>query len=210
MIKKYSILGIILFMLACSSQTTKITGSWKEYQDKTYDFNKIAVLGVFPKADTRIVLEDKLETLMEEQGFNADGGLGFLPPTATEGSLGIDIVKAFLDSEKVDAVMLVSIFQINDQKTYYSGAYTYYPWNDASFGDYYGQMQNVLYTPGYYTVSTNVFLEVNLYTYPDEELIWSAQTKTVNMTDLDRGAESVSKAIVKGLLTDKVLQPNQK
>jgi hypothetical protein len=90
-----------------------------------------------------------------------------------------------------------------------SGSYYYVPWTQAQFGDYYGQMSNYLYAPGYQKISTTFFLESNLYSYPAGELLWSAQTVSTDVTDVKRGAQILAKVIVKQLFKDEVLEADK-
>jgi hypothetical protein len=193
------------FLLPGCGTTTKVTGTWKQYPDETFDFNKLAVVGITRQAEGRRVVEEEISDLLNGSGFRALGGLDFLPPNANEENLPLEVLIQFLDSEDVDGVLTVSVLRTKDTKQHVSGSYYYYPWSEAYFGDYYGQMKNYLYAPGYSTVSTTFFLETNLYSFPEGELLWSAQTASSDVTDIRTGAKSLSKTIVNQLIKEKVL-----
>jgi hypothetical protein len=53
----------------------------------------------------------------------------------------------------------------------------------------------------------NVFVETNLYSFPDETLIWSGQSKTSDISDLERSADIFSDVIVKELIKSQVIIP---
>ena len=199
------ILVMALFIVGCGT-STKVIGSWQADSSKTYHFDKIAIIGIAAIPERRKIIEEKIEDLLRSKGINADGGLEFLPPNATYENITEEILFGFLKNERVDAVLTISLRRINKSTTYVSGTYYYYPWNDAPFGDYYGQMKNVFYAPGYTTSSATVFLESNLYSFPDEKLLWSAQTESVDVTELNIFAETVAKAVVTDLLKRKVIE----
>jgi hypothetical protein len=201
-----SIIVISIYLSGCGS-STKVTGFWKEYPDKSFDFEKIGIIGISKNATVRKAVENHIDVLLTEQGFNTVGGFAFLPPQATEENLTIEVLLKLLETEKVDAVLTVSLLRTQDSKQYVSGSYYYYPWTEVPFNDYYGQMSNYLYSPGYTIESRSYFLESNLYTFPEGELIWSAQTKSTNVTELNEGAGEVARAIVRNLITSKTIMP---
>ena len=198
---------IILIYLSGCGPSTKVTGYWKEYPDKSLYFEKIGIIGISKNANARKAVENHLDVFLTDQGFNTVGGFAFLPPQATEENLTLEILLKLLETEKVDAVLTVSLLRVQDSKQYVSGNYYYYPWTEAPFNDYYGQMRNYLYAPGYSIESRSYFLESNLYSFPEGELIWSAQTKSTNINDPEKGAKEVARAIVRNLLTSKTITP---
>jgi hypothetical protein len=200
-----SIIILILLLFAGCGSTTKVTGFWKEYPDKSFTFKKIGIIGISKNANGRKAVEGYLYDLLTDKGFNAVGGYMFLPPQANEENISLEMLLEFLKAEQVDAVLTVSLLRTQDKKQYVSGSYYYYPWTEAPFGDYYGQMRNYLYAPGYTIESRSYFLESNLYSFPEGELLWSAQTKSTDIYDLDRGAKAVAQALVQNLLQTKTI-----
>jgi len=197
----------LLLVLSQCGTTTKLTGSWEQNPDETYHFKKIAIIGIAKVADVRKMVEDNIETLLREQGINAVGGLTFLPPEATKENISPELVKAFLTSEGADAVITISMLRRQDRKEVTGGGYYYVPYSNAYFGDYYGQMSNYYYSPGYEYTSTDVFLETNLYSFPEGKLLYSAQTETVDFSSAEIAASQLSKEIVKDLTDKKVVMP---
>ena len=194
-----------LIITSCGT-TTKLLGSWSKYPDKPLHFNNIAIIGIAKIADVRKIVEDKMEMAMRSEGFIANAALTFLPPNATKENMERDLVLAFLESAKADAVMTISLLRKEDRKEYVSGGYYYnYGYSDVYFNDYYGQMRNYVYAPGYEISSSDVFLEVNLYTFPEGLLIWTCQTETVDFSSIELAATQLSNVVVKELVEKKVL-----
>ncbi len=79
---------------------------------------------------------------------------------------------------------------------YYRGFYTYW----------YGSYDRV-YTPGYYESSTEIFLESNLYDVATEELLWSAQSKSVNPESIPELVRDYAEVLVRDLLAKNVIEP---
>lgn len=204
---KNILIFFILGIMTSCGYNTKMTGTWREYPDKSVSYNNIAVLALTKNLEARKLIEDLVDQKLNNYGINAMAGLLFLPPNATKDNISPDVVKELLTLNGFDAVMTISVLGKEDTRRYVPGSYLYSPINNASFYDYYGQMSNYLYAPGYYTGSVYVFLETNLFEYPGGKMIWSGQSETSNITDLRKSADIFSDIIVKELLKNKVIEP---
>jgi hypothetical protein len=104
--------------------------------------------------------------------------------------------------------MTISLVQI-DKKQEYSGGVSvgvYVPaYYNQPFYDYYGSMSGYAYSPGYYTETTDVYLETNIFSFPEGKLIWSAQTATYDLTNVEQTAQDLATAIVESMVKDQVV-----
>ena len=73
------------------------------------------------------------------------------------------------------------------------------------FGRYYSTIYDRVYQPGYYTTSTDYFLESNLYDIASGNLLYSVQTKSFDPSSATALASDNSKKIVKDLKEKGVL-----
>ncbi|MBE9483488.1 MAG: hypothetical protein IMY74_01505, partial [Bacteroidetes bacterium] len=73
------------------------------------------------------------------------------------------------------------------------------------FYDYYGGFNNYYYSPGYYTGSVQIFLEANFFDFESGELLWSAQTKTTDLTNIDKMAVEFADVIVADFIRQNVV-----
>ncbi|MBE9492582.1 MAG: hypothetical protein IMY70_06835 [Bacteroidetes bacterium] len=195
----------VIFLISCAGGT-KITGSWSNKEDTPVKFDKIAVIGITSKASTRKVIENDIATKLNEKGYNAVAGLQFLPPNASKENLSKEILLEFLKVNNFDGVIGVSVLSAEKHTTKISGGYYWIPKYDVPLSDYYGQMSNYVYSPGYYTNTEIFFLECNLYTFPKGELIWSVQTETVSLETLYQTIANYANIVVRDLLKKKVLE----
>jgi hypothetical protein len=110
-------------------------------------------------------------------------------------------------SEGVDAAFTMSVRHMEDTRRYVPARGVYYTpyYSNVSFYDYYGGFSNYYYTPGYYTGSVQVFLEANFFNLESGELIWSAQTKTVDVTDVKKMAVQFADVIVADFIRQNVV-----
>ncbi|MBK7255793.1 MAG: hypothetical protein IPI04_18230 [Ignavibacteria bacterium] len=96
----------------------------------------------------------------------------------------------------VDGAMVLSLMDkrkpniIFPGSTYYSPYSGYYPFNNYYWGTY-----NTVYSPGYTTKSTEYFLSSNFYDMSNEQLLWSAQSETMNPQSIKDFSASFSKRL---------------
>ena len=196
---------IIAALLINSCRTsTQITGSWKA-EDVAHHFDKLVIAGIASTPDVRKAIGAKLEQLLQDKEVPATGGLHFLPPAADEENLTLEMLMEFLNLEKADGVLTITVLRMDDSKRYVPGSYYYSPPEEEYLTDYYGQMKNYIYLPGYSYHNISVFLEANLYTFPEGKLLWSAQTETIGARDLEEGAVEVAEALVNNLISNDVI-----
>jgi hypothetical protein len=205
---KYKPLALILLLSAFMScgPTTKMTATWRA-SDDGQSFKNIAVIAIAKNLEARKTVEAMVEDKLIKAGIRATAGLTFLPPNATKDNIPVDVVKQFLLVEGFDAVITISLLGKEDTRRYVSGSYAYAPAYAYSFNDYYGGMYSYIYSPGYYAGSLDIFLETNLFTWPEGELVWSGQSETYDVTNLERSADTFSDILVKEIVESKVIVP---
>ena len=201
----FIILTIIFLGMACSTGT-KVTGSWTKPEQEPESFNKIVVLGIGHNSENSRIFEDHVETRLATRGYPVIAALDLLPPNAAIGTITKDIVVDIFRAANVDAVFTMSMRHMEDTRRYVSGQGYYMPYYyNVPFYDYYGSFNNYYYTPGYYTGSFQVFLEANLFDFSTGELLWSAQTKTVDVQDIEKMAEQFADVIVADFIGQNVV-----
>ncbi len=208
MYKTFRILIIALTFISISCSTsTKLTATWKSDPEGSYRFNNMAIIGIANKPEIRKSIEDALEMQLDSKGFNTTGALMFLPPNASKENISREIVIEFLKSNHFDAVITVGLVRKEENSTYVAGQYYYVPNYNAPFYDYYGQMSNLYYSPGYYEESTSFLLQTNLYSFPDGNILWSAQTETSPLKELSQTASVLATTLATELVNSKTILP---
>lgn len=205
-IVKILIILLISLMVSYCSTSTKVLGTWKKSEEQRYKYDKIAILGIAHDASTRKVFEVAMEERLLAVGFSAEGALDFLPPNANEDNTPPEVVMAFFKSAKVDAIMTISILEVNDNRRYVPGSVYYLPYYSTyTFYDHYVEYYDFVYVPGFYTGELDVFMEANLFDFETGDLIWSAQTETMDLNSTAEIAASYADVLVDDLLKSNVL-----
>lgn len=196
----------LLFVISCSN--TKVTSSWKDDKVNTSQYKKIMVLGIIRDKDRtlREQLENELVTNLKAQGYDASSALQEYGPKAFN-KFSEEEIADKLKNSGYDAVLTTSLLDKSKDKHYTPGNVSYQPagvyYN--RFGRYYTTVYDRVYTPGYYTTSTNFFLESNLYDTRTGDLVYSVQSKSFDAESPAKLSSDYAKTIIKDMKKNKVL-----
>lgn len=201
----------VIFLMSCGTNT-QIVGAWTS-QDipagKSYE--KVFIAALTPNTNVQKAVEANLASAARQRGIEAaTSGQTFVKSFTQENqptkSELLDKVKA----QNADAIFTVTLLDQESETRYVPGSTTYYPMSHGgyygNFYNYYNTMYPMTYDPGYYKTDKIYYLESNLYDAETEKLIWSAQSKTVNPSNIDSFARDYTQAMVDELIKDGVLK----
>ncbi len=181
----------------------------KDHQARSFD--KLLVIGMSTNVVARATVEDELVYFLRMKGINAIAASSVLPPNRRVVSEPAEVQKQKLIDAGYDGVMAISLLEKKDETKYVQGTGTYAPvtfygGHYQSLYTYYPHMYSNVYQPGYYVNSQTIILNTSLFNVNDGELLWSAQSKTVDPASLDEFANSYSKSMVTHLLKKEILK----
>jgi hypothetical protein len=212
LMKKSLMLAAILVVAACGS-TTSITGSYKAPGVGEVGYKKVFVSALNDKIAVRQSVESEIANYLNSKGYTAVKSTDIFP--ANFHSSGNDkdkdaVLKAIRETN-ADGILTLALVNKENETRYVpgSGGYPvggYY----GTFGAYYGYGYNSFYSPGYYTNDKIYYVETNLYDAKTENLVWSAQSKTVNPSSIDDFMKGYEKAIAEQLIKDGLVKPAAK
>ena len=197
------------FLFSCNS--TRVISSYKDPAAPVKSYHKILVLGIFQQKDRSIrqQTETALANRLKDLGYDAVTAMDQYGPKAFE-KVPEDQVADKLRSSGFDAVITTALLDKKKDQQYQPGRVSYQPvgvyYN--RFGRYYSTVYDRVYDPGYYTTSTDYFLESNFYDISSGNMVYSVQTKAFDPSSASDLASDNSKRIVqdmkdKGILSKK-------
>lgn len=203
-------LVILLTAWACSP-ATRITASWVE---PTARNNSISGKTLFIASLTRnMEVRQKLENALEYQA-----GLRQIPVIKSTDRFSPDFYQnaptepqmlSQIKDSGAELILTVSLLDTQSETRYVSGTRGYAPFTSyrwyGGFYSYFNHWRPTLYDPGYYVTDKTYFLETNLYRMSDNQLIWSAQSETLNPGSIDNFVNSYPKIIMDQLVRDGLL-----
>jgi hypothetical protein len=196
--------GLIL-LISCNS--TQVTSSWKD-KATTKQYKKIMVLGIIKEKNRtlREQLENEIVSDLKAQGYEASSALQEYGPKAFN-RLKEDEIADQLKNSGYDAVLTTVLLDKTKDQHYTPGNVSYQPAGNYynRFGRYYGTIYDKVYTPGYYTTSTNFFLESNLYDTNTGDLVYSVQSKAFDPESPSALSNDYAKTIIRDMKKNSVL-----
>lgn len=186
----------LFFLVGCAS--TQVVESWKnpDFQG-TLQFKKVIVMAIAKDESTRRIAEDELAAFI-----GTDKAAPSHKFVATEDLKNADKVKAALKANGADGLVVVRYVDTQQEINYSPGMVSapyYSPWNYQSMA--WGRVAQT----GYITTDTIVRLETNIYSIPDEKLIWSGASETFNPGNIHTETKAFARTIQAKLKKDKLL-----
>jgi len=206
---KMRITVVLLTATLLSSCGPSITASWKSPDYDPTTFEKIAVIAVFKRIDSRTKLEDALTNYLNKNDHSAVPTYTIMAPRrGAQTSRDPEKVRKLLLNEGFDAVLVVSLVDVDKDTQYNPGYVTGVPTGYYGFGGFYGYRYSNVYQPGYVTTTKTYTLENAFYDLKrkDEGLIWLAQSELVNPSSGQTYTNTYAKKVVKKMEEDNVFK----
>lgn len=196
-----SFLFLVVAFLATSCSSTKVISSWNLKPVPSGTMEKVLVLGVMTNRENKEQIEKVMTADLNKAGVNANTATSEFGPKGFN-KLTEEQIAEKLKGSAYTSVMIISLQDKEISNSYSPGTYYSTP-VVVGYNRYYRRYLVVydrMYTPGYYTTNTNYVMEADIYTVnDDDQLVYSAQTKSYNPNSAKSLADSFSKSIVNEL-----------
>ena len=183
--------------LVSCGPSTKIEKTWMEPGASVTPGanNKTMVIALVKDETSRRVIEDQLAKRI---GANATSSYTMLPNGSTE-----DQLKQKLTEGNYTHVLLMRLADVEKETSYVPGTTTAFY---GGYGRYYGYGAGMYGTPGYYTTDKNYFVETTVYGINPDKLLWTATTKTVNPSKMEKTVNEIADAVSEKMKKDGFLK----
>ena len=197
---------IIVAVLFFSCSNTRLLSSWKTPDAPTKKYNKVLVVAMMgSKYDIlRQNIENEMTDKLKQQGVDAVSSYQQYGPKNFQGMGENDAVKK-VSGDGFDAVMVIALLDKDKERSFNPAYLSYTPYGVGGWYRNYHVIYDRIYTPGYYSVSTNYTLEANLYDASDNKLTYSAQTKSYDPNSSQDLSNGFSKTIVDDMVKKDVV-----
>ncbi len=207
-------LPLMLVFAACSTSrinnsyannsTSSITDSYtNNYKPATA--KRILVLALFSDKNNKakVAMENELAKDLSKFGYDAVTATDDFGASAFSGMTEPQAIQKLHD-EGIQNVVTITLVDKNKQKRYVPSTYGYSPgfWGYYS---YYSPWGYNPYRPGYTEVNTSYVFETNLYDVSNNQLLYSAQSKTVDASSMATLANDYARSVVRDMKRKNVL-----
>ncbi len=184
-------LGLLVAAVGCAS--TEMTSTWTEPSAKGAELSKVAVICLSKDPGLRRMAENTAASNLT--GAQAVPSYQVLGDTDLKDR---DAVKKQLAAQGFQGALIMRLASVNEQVTAVAGPY-------STFDGYYDYAGGMAYSPGYLQTDTIVHVISNLYSLPDQKLIWSGVSQTFDPASAQSFMNDVSKAVAKSLEKDRLV-----
>ena len=183
--------------LVSCGPSTKIEKTWMEPGASVTPgaTNKTMVIALVKDETSRRVIEDQL---VKRLGGTATSSYTMLPNGSTE-----DQLKQKLTEGNYTHVLLMRLADVEKETSYVPGTTTAFY---GGYGRYYGYGAGMYGTPGYYTTDKNYFVETTVYGINPDKLLWTATTKTVNPSKMEKTVNEIADVVSEKMKKDGFLK----
>lgn len=206
-----TVIGIFLSFImlnSCFRTSTLITGSW-EKPDLERKYDNLVVEAFTPQQELEEALELQMAGELNEKGIYAKINEDTLPPAPVENDRDKDEIMDNIKENGADGILTIAIIDKAAESRYAPGPGPYAPYPRypyyGSFWGYYDYWDPYFRRPGYYALEKVYYIETNIFDAESEELIWSAQSKTYEQTNLETFSEDYAKEVVGEMIEDGII-----
>jgi hypothetical protein len=199
--KRVLFAALAVAMLVSCGTPTSFVNTWRDPDAQPLAFKKILVVAFVPDEGQRRTAEDQMVANIKKA--EAIQSYKILSKAQMKDS---DASKATINELGVDGIITMRWLGKDEKLEYVPGTSYYGPSYYQPFWGYYGYASPMMYDPGYYTQSQIIRLETNIYSYPDEKIIWTGHSETTDPTSLNDLINSVAVATSKELVKEGLIK----
>lgn len=199
------------WMLSSCGSSTRITGSWVSPEAKnlqTSGNRSVFIASMSRNLEVRTKLENALAAEAVARNIKAVKSIEYLSPDFFQKMPSEQQLMNRIGEAGVNTILTVALIDTKNEQRYVRGNTTYAPapayrWY-GRFYSYYSYWYPIQ-EPGYYVTDKTYYLETNLYDAKSNELLWSAQSETVNPGGIDNFVRDYPKKLVAQMVKDGLL-----
>jgi len=196
------------FMMLSSCNNISLT-SWKNPKENL-QVSRIVVWGMFNKLEYEKPLEQSMTGYFNSKGLKSTEALQILSP---DKKYELADLERKLDSAGADGLLLITYKGTDKQENYvpptttvypdfYYNYYSYYNWGYP----YYGAGYSTVTTGGYWTTTSIINLQANLYANSNNALLWTGSIQITDPEYIDEVSYNLAKTIYADLLKNGLIK----
>lgn len=199
--------GLIILITACGT-STMVTSSWRKPDATANGYKNIFIAALTSNIPAKQRVEAGLQQILREKGLTVNKSTDIFPPDfSTQTGQKRELVLGRIQGTNADGILTIALLRQETETHYIPGGGGF--WNPGlrygyynTFWGYYNNWYPNIYSPGYYDESKVYYLETNLYDARNEQLIWAAQSKTYDPTNIESFLKGYVKSIYEQMEKD--------
>jgi hypothetical protein len=192
----YTLLAVALLLGACASNNTEVVNAWKEPSVAPRRFNKVLVVFISKDFGLRKAVEDQLAKRLG----NATPAYSVVADSIL---LDRNKAKTWVKRAGFDGAVVLRPVGVDQETKETPGQAYVIPDQYGSMWGYWGPGWDYAYAPGRVEQDQLVSVEANVYSVPDDKLVWASRTKTRNPESADQLVNEIVDVTVKEMKRQK-------
>ena len=199
---KHLIFLVVLLQGCVSSQ---MLFTWVTEEPLEGPYSNVMILGLVNNVGLRNDVESEFVYAAQKIKLKVGNGMSMFPPEMGKPFDDIERTKARLREKGYDAVLTTAVIDVRAER-YVAPEANYEPmvFYDR-FRNYYYRTYELVYRPGYVSVSSSYYLETNLYDLKTGLLIWSGRSKVFEHAEMNDFLQGYSYDIFRELTDKKII-----
>jgi hypothetical protein len=199
------ITAVLFFITSCSPKGTNVVSSWSNENQQNTTYKKILILGVSEHNSNRAEVESAMVKRLAKKNVSAVASLSLFPPQLQDVPVPEERMVSAIKSNNIDAVLVISLLNSKETekvvpaRTYSDPMYPMYPYYGVPYYGHYSSMHRTTHTPGYTIKTEKFYLETNFYSVKSKELVWTAQSESIDPKNIYDFAVQYSKTVVSSM-----------
>ncbi len=199
--RNLSIMLIALMFASCATKVNMDT-NWVNPEWAKNQYQRVLVIGVADRDETRIEYEDTLAGKLKESGITAIASYSIFP-AVTE--LEKDAIDEVAKQNRYDAIVMTTLVSLNSsvrtvqERTYFERM------ENMDYYDHFESSRSKVTEPGYVVIDTDVVLETNMFDVKNGMLVWTGRSTTMNSQHVGDGIPTLASEIVNALSENQII-----
>jgi len=200
-IKVKSMVVLLLCLLMASCANTRLMQSWKE-ADLKQSYKHPMIIGISDSQQTRRIYENYLVAQLKKKKVTATPSHTLINSKQT---INRDTVVSAIQGTDIDSVLVTYLVSADSELKYHDSPLSVSGGYSGSADS--NMMSSTLITNrGRYSDEETIVLKNDFYDARSQDIVWSAQTKTVAADSIDEIIVDVSKLLVTELFDDEIFK----
>jgi hypothetical protein len=189
--------ALVVCIFTSCSPSTQIVKTWRDPGATVNPGpeNKALIIALVKDETSRRVIEDEL---VKRFNTSAVPSYKILTPELLKEASDEALTRQ-VTQDKFTHILLMRLADIEKETSYVPGTTTAYY---GSYGRYYGYGANMYSSPGYYQTDKNYFIETTIYSVNPNKLLWTATTKTVNPSKINKTVNEIADVVSQKMKED--------
>jgi len=203
---------LVVGIAACKSSTaTHLSQTFRNPGFEETEFKELFVIGVAEDQDGRMAFENAFAAAIANEGGGAQASWKSLPESTL---LSEERIHSAIDGSSFDGVLMTRLLSVDKKNTKYTPPRKYnrgrktlgfvpagpsWGMGWGGFHTFYAIAFTEVHRPGYFDTSKTFRLETNLYSAATMDLVWTAQSETVDPSSVPDLLASMTAAVAKRL-----------